>query len=163
MILCCYAKLWPSTEASLRGLDLRYIDVSGSPAAYWETLARFWTTPEPLINIEHDVVIGPETVPSLLECGQPWCAFAYAGTSWESNTGLGCGKFSAEAREMITPEVVERAPYFCYLHPQQTERCMCWVHVDASIFNAFRGNRCKVSHARHRAAPDAGVSPQLTC
>lgn len=68
-----------------------------SEAGYFELLSRMWRRGESFINIEHDIVVWPETLTQLAECPFDWCVSTYASADWGSQAPkLGCAKFSAK-------------------------------------------------------------------
>ena len=71
------------------------VDVSASDFAYGELLVRLWSPPfdEDLLLVEHDVVVGFDTVDQLITCACEWGAFPYLGANGEEITGLGCVRF----------------------------------------------------------------------
>lgn len=44
---------------------------------YWESIARIWGEPVPIVNVEHDNEYSDELARLLVECPHPRCAYAY--------------------------------------------------------------------------------------
>jgi len=74
---------------------VEFADVSGSPRAYYDLLARLWSDGRTFAVVEHDIVIGPDTLDSLAACPHDWCSCPYRYGNTTTH-GLGCVKFSAE-------------------------------------------------------------------
>jgi hypothetical protein len=62
-----------ATEAFGRRVGARFVDVSGSDFAYFELLKELWAAGESFICVEHDVVPGPELLPEIWDCLEPYC------------------------------------------------------------------------------------------
>jgi hypothetical protein len=138
-ILYCYTRPHPRSVASIEafgGPHVEYVGVLGDLLGYWKAIRERWTGAEALMVIEHDIEIHEGTVRSFLECGQPWCAFAYemsAPGNWTARA-LGCTRYSAEAQRMAPADVIEAVPHSC-------SRCDgkpgCWAHLDGQIAEAL--------------------------
>lgn len=64
--------------------------------AYYRLLKRLWTAGEGVITVEHDVVVYPGAIQSLVDCPEPWCTLPYyCSVGWIVD-GLGATKFAAE-------------------------------------------------------------------
>lgn len=84
-------------------------DVSGAETAYWTLLAGLWAQRRSVIIVEHDVVVGPDTIRDLIDCPQGWCCAPYGyGPGEGTIVGLGCTKLSG-ALMVAVPDAVERA------------------------------------------------------
>jgi hypothetical protein len=53
---------------------VEYIDVGGSPTAYYELFVALWQAGQSFILIEHDIVIAPGTIDAFESCTQSWCS-----------------------------------------------------------------------------------------
>lgn len=82
----CDNALWAYAPTAER------IDVGHDDEAYWRLLNRLWHTGQSFLLIEHDVVIGPDTVAEMTGCPKEWCAASYPYISTVSY-GLACTKF----------------------------------------------------------------------
>jgi hypothetical protein len=107
-VLCCYTELHPATAEALAayapGAEL--VDVSGSPYAYGQEVARRWLGREDLVNIEHDIEINGSVLPEFSACRSDWCVFPYEIAhrgNWVGVVaqGLGCVKFSAALQRAV--------------------------------------------------------------
>jgi hypothetical protein len=52
---------------------VEYVDVSGSPYAYWELMRALWTAGEDFALVEHDVVVADGTIDAFERCPAGWC------------------------------------------------------------------------------------------
>jgi hypothetical protein len=88
-VVCPYTQLHPEADAALtaHAPNAERIDVSRSDMAYGLLLLDLWWSGEPFCIIEHDVVIGAETLPRFEGCPEPWCV---DGTAFE------CVRFRSE-------------------------------------------------------------------
>jgi hypothetical protein len=129
--MCCYTRLQPDTERALNTYapETELIDTRSSTFAYWEAIVRRWDGENDLIIIEHDIVIGPDTISSLTECPEPWCLFAFDHDHGRMDRQLGCTKISAAAQRQAhwlrVAALFESCP-FCRGRG-------CWFHLDVDI------------------------------
>ena len=78
--------------ASASGYAVELHDVSASDTEFWRLLDSLWRRGESFLCIEHDIVVGRDTVKSFAECENPWCSAHYPYNGGVS-TGLGCTRF----------------------------------------------------------------------
>jgi hypothetical protein len=111
--LCClYNNLDPRAETALTkhavtaGLDVEWVDTSGSQQAYADALEERWTGEEDLILIEQDKEIYYACLPSLMDCDELWCAYTYwifpVPHTVLALGGFGVTKFSAELQQKVS-------------------------------------------------------------
>ena len=81
------------------------VNVTGDDYAYWDLFLRLWREGKPFIIVEHDIVIRPDTVSDLANCGAPWCAYTYHEEIGEPVTGMGCTKFEPRGRALHTEDL----------------------------------------------------------
>lgn len=140
--LCCYTARDPAEDGrfhlhssqaagleSVRrhapGADM--VDVTGDEFAYWREISARWTGAEDLIVVEHDMLIGPDTVPSLSSCQADWCAFGYDIFGCKRiEHALGCTKFSAALQRAVPAETVAAL----FSHCEHCRGDGCWWHLD---------------------------------
>lgn len=72
--------------------DADLVSVAASPYAYWALFVRLWREGRPFVIVEHDIVIGWETIRNLEDCDSPWCAATYHEAPGKPVSGLGCTK-----------------------------------------------------------------------
>jgi hypothetical protein len=91
-----YTHIEPGVREALAatGWEWEEVDVSGSDENYWSLLHRLWQKGESIYNVEHDVLVRPDSLNELAACPEPWCGFAvpYLGGEYP---GMCCVKFSA--------------------------------------------------------------------
>lgn len=134
-IICCYTTLQPEVLEALQenapfcNLLPANLDIH----AYWRNMHFYWRGREDLVNIEHDIVIGPDTVSDLLTCDEDWCVYGYQhGCPPPSHGHLGCVKFSAALqRRILNPE----QPDCGYCTPPD----LCWMHLDNTLERVLMG------------------------
>jgi hypothetical protein len=93
-IVCPYTELRPEVVRALSGQGVVFCDVSGSDEDYWKLLAGLWREGQGFINVEHDILVRPDSLDELANCHHDWCSFQvpYVGKVY---AGLSCAKFSA--------------------------------------------------------------------
>lgn len=92
----------PALMRSGNSTNVCVADVSAADETYFSLLASVWDLGVTFVVVEHDIEVGAESIASLEECPQLWCAYSYwvfggdlartYGGAW----GLGCVKFEAE-------------------------------------------------------------------
>jgi hypothetical protein len=94
-VVCPWTRLQPDTEAALKAQapQTEFVDVSGSPTAYWSLLSDLWALQEDFIVVEHDVVIAPGTIAGFEACPESWCGCRSVGGSMPF---LQCTRFRRE-------------------------------------------------------------------
>ena len=76
-VVCPYAaEIDRRVAAALETQSSRveFVDVSGSPTAYWELIAKLWGEREDFVLVEADVVLAPDTINHLASCPRSWCS-----------------------------------------------------------------------------------------
>lgn len=138
-VLCCYTALHPAAAAALSrhapGADLA--DVSGSPYAYGQEVARRWLGREDLVNVEHDIEISGNVLPEFSACADDWCVFPYEIAhrgNWVGIVaqGLGCVKFSVVVQRAV-PVTALLGPF---PNPCGCRLPGCWHNLDKVVVNA---------------------------
>lgn len=73
-------------------------DVSNGQFSYFHLVNSLWDEREGWMNVEHDIVINPDTLKSFEECEHDWCIAPYPYLMMPEGVyaGLGCCKFSAD-------------------------------------------------------------------
>jgi len=117
-LVCMYGGTYPKlsfldprTKASLEkyapeaGLEIQWIDTTGSQQIYADEMEKRWLGEEDLIIVEQDKEIFAESLPSLMTCSEPWCAHTFWINPEPHTTlvlgGFGCTKFSAELQRLV--------------------------------------------------------------
>lgn len=104
-----WTRRYPQVSAALHRTGYKWYGrwVGGSDEAYWRLLGEYWADGETFINVEHDVVVRPDTLRELENCPKDWCAFSvpYLGGHY---AGLACVKFG-EALLRGLPDALDRA------------------------------------------------------
>lgn len=88
------------------GHELDFVFVGESDTAYCELLQAVWAEGKAFAIVEHDIVIGPATIPGFDSCPEPYCAAPYA---WTTQVGpaLGCTRFRTELLDLV-PDAMEQ-------------------------------------------------------
>ncbi len=108
MIVIPYTRRHPATARLANRHAPGYVRVKLDPddmGAYWALLAHLWREPGELVVIEHDIGIGPETLPGFAACPEPWCGNPYR-VARQLLVCLGCTRFSA-ALKAAEPDLLE--------------------------------------------------------
>ncbi len=132
-----WAVFYPTAAHALRCAmpDAELVFVGDDDYAYARLVEALWG--ESFILVEHDIVVGPDTLRELIDCPEPWCGFPYLEEPASNPvTGLGCTKL--DARLMDVP------PW---------DMTPTWGNVDASLIGRIRDERGNVEH-RHGPALD---------
>ena len=107
-VVCAFTHIAPGVAEALdaTGHPWEAVDVSGSDEDYWALLAGLWADGRCFINVEHDVIVRPDTLAELEACPQPWCGFPlpYLGGEYP---GLGCVKFDASIIAAVPDALVQ--------------------------------------------------------
>lgn len=98
MIYVPWAREHPECRAALAPFSPVYADVSGDPYAYGRMIERLWRRAISFVIVEHDVLVRPDTLPDLLSCRHPWCAYSVWMGEGEVAT-FGCVRFAASILE----------------------------------------------------------------
>jgi len=128
-----FTKIADETREALdaSGYPWEAIDVSDSLTAYWELLSDLWGFQSDLCIVEHDIVVGPDTLKSFDECPNLWCGSPYPYLSG-TYAGLGCTRFRA-AFMVDLPTAVEIAGRREYPNHGQFHWCV----LDDSLKRVF--------------------------
>jgi hypothetical protein len=62
-----------------------------NPTDYSKFFIKQWKKGVSFIVVEHDVVVTPEQIESLITCPQPWCGYSYR--AHDHNPYFGCVRF----------------------------------------------------------------------
>lgn len=105
------ATLDPRVKAALQkyapeaGLEVEWVDTSASLQVYADEMGKRWGHGEDLIIVEQDKEIFPGTLPSLLGCPEPWCAYTFWINPVPHTTltlgGFGATRFSAAVQDLV--------------------------------------------------------------
>ena len=138
MVLCCVTSPHPAAAQALAAWapQAQVADVSGGDEAYWRQITARWAGEADLIIIEQDIEVREDTVPSLGDCTEDWCCFAYRifARGIRLKTGLGCVKFSAALQRKVTAEMIAEGFAEC-------DGCAgraCWWHLDWHVSTALK-------------------------
>lgn len=96
-ILCVHTKngLLSETKAALEasGLGVLFSEAV-KDEDYFVLVATLWTQGQSFITVEQDIVPRPDQITSLMDCPEPWCAYAYEYPPFGHYAGMGLAKFS---------------------------------------------------------------------
>lgn len=116
-VLCCHARaddrpgLYPETlqalEAFTVGHTVELVDCTGNQTRYHETLERYWADQNDWVNVEHDIVLGPDTIASLEACPWPWCCYVAELACGYTPGALGCVRFSHDLMTRMPSAMVD--------------------------------------------------------
>lgn len=122
-IVLPFTKIKPGVREALEetGWPWEEVDVSGDDDAYFRLFQRLWHEGEGWVNVEHDVLVRPDTLAELADCPHDWCA---APIPYLSNRryGLGCVKFSDRLLEEF-PDAIEQVAISAIVDVQSRT---CW-------------------------------------
>lgn len=114
------------------GYDYEAIDVSESPFKYFYVIKELWSAGEAWINVEHDIIVNPDTFSALEDCPADWdvAAYEYKLMKEGAYAGLGCCKFSEK--------LIARNPHAMNLDPNwygwdKSHKPKHWCRVDAML------------------------------
>jgi hypothetical protein len=95
-VVVLYTKISAKTVVALNrsGYEFERVKVSDSNEAYWEVLADLWGYGEDFCIVEHDIVVGPDTLREIYACPEPWCVCSYNGPGY-SGAGVDAPKGAA--------------------------------------------------------------------
>ena len=69
---------------------------------YWRLLKELWTSGEPFIILEQDMIPWPGALKQLWDCEEEWCAFPYKLSHDNGFTcALGCTKFGSQLTQRL--------------------------------------------------------------
>lgn len=141
-VLCCYVTGDPLEDgrfhehrakqdglASVRrhAPQAELVDVTGDQFGYWREIRTRWQGTGDLVIVEHDIVIGPDTISSLEGCDRDWCSFSYDIFGCKVLTSsLGCTRFSAALQRAVSLDEVAASFADC----PHCEGKGCWWHLD---------------------------------
>jgi hypothetical protein len=82
------------------GYEWKRADVSKSDSSYFLLLEKLWKQGGDFCIVEHDIVVGPDTLSGIDACPEPWCVcpFPYLNDIF---VGLAVARFRAEIMEAI--------------------------------------------------------------
>lgn len=87
--------LKPETRKAVLAHAPEFFPLVGE-SAYHDLIAALWSQQEGFVTVEQDVVPGPEDIQAIIDCPEPWCAYAYDYPPFGLYAGMGCAKFSAQ-------------------------------------------------------------------
>jgi hypothetical protein len=122
------------------GVAFECVNVSDSDDSYFRLLRDLWSAGESFTLVEHDVVVGPETLKSFDDCGHEWCASQYRylrGTYW----GLGATRFRGPLLRRFPDLMDEVGEYDSPGHGPKH-----WCSLDAAITISLRARRVEFPH-----------------
>ena len=137
-------------------------DVGENPHSYHRLLYETWDQGEGFLLIEHDVEIGPDTIPSFEQCQGDWC-IARAGAPGNRpdnplymERSLCCTRFSSK---LIAehPDLILSLPsqdwrrLDCEIHPRLSGACMEHPVVRHHHFYSGHGCACGGDCPPHRS------------
>jgi hypothetical protein len=127
LVILPYTRIRPGVREALDATGWPYepVDVSASDESYWELIADVWAEGETFIVVEHDIIVRPDTLRSLLGCVEEWCTFPYAMCTGPELTGLGCTKFDASIMATVPNLITRTAQMEDALHPPKH-----WCRID---------------------------------
>ena len=137
--------------------DFEPVDVSASDIAYLELLTYLWRSGETFAIVEHDVVVGPETLAGFDTCPHEWCAAKYPylrGVYW----GLGCTRFRSPLLQRFPDLMDEVAAYEAPNHPPGH-----WCVLDMALTAVLRGHRIEWPHQEHGEVGHLSEGPTHGC
>jgi hypothetical protein len=139
--------------AALAAAGVPYgVETVEGPDGYWKLLAGLWEGGDGFVVVEHDIVVGLETVWELIGCEHSWCAAPYPYMGGKGTIiGLGCTKFSGEIIAAV-PDALERAGEMTDSHPAKH-----WCRLDSRIQRALVDSGYHV-HFEH--APVEHLNPR---
>lgn len=106
------------------GLGVQFVEMV-KENSYWVTMAALWDQRETVITLEQDIVPVRGQMQELLDCPEPWCAYAYEYPPFGLYAGMGCTKFSKELMERFPDALIETGKWSDSKHPP-----MHWCRVD---------------------------------
>jgi hypothetical protein len=164
-VIVVYPYTTPTTE-SLQALKMyaptavRY-DVSEDDFAYGRLLEVHWALGVDFMVIEHDIVIGPNTVREFEQCPEEWCSAGYTYFDKPVNGtpggGLGCTKFGAQLLQRWPTLMVEANHLACQGHSDGH-----WCTRDLAIWSLLRQGGMSASQypaKRHETHTEVGHRP----
>jgi hypothetical protein len=126
--------------------------------AYGYLLERCWHDGESFLVVEHDIVIGPNTVAEFESCPEEWCSAGYTYFDKAPNGtpggGLGCTKFSSELLRRWPGLMSDANGLHCPGHPDAH-----WCTRDLAIYTLLRAGGPGASQwpaKRHEAHTEVG-------
>lgn len=151
-VVCPFTRIHPETHLALdeyaHGWEPFY--VGNTDEDYWGLLNRLWRQGEGWVNVEHDIVVAHDTVPSFAACPEPWCLSPYPRHASPQllTSALGCVRFSgpllAAEPDLMTVVGVRT----CGLPVRH------WRHLDTHVADEL----CERGYVAHRHEPVAHLS-----
>ncbi len=137
-----FTSLAPGVVEALDATGWSYetVAVSGSDEAYYDLLSGLWADSEGWINVEHDVLVNPDTLDELADCPHDWCRFPveYVNGPYP---GLGCVKFSTEIVRRNPDAMVEVGLLSDGNHPRKF-----WCRLDGWLQSVVLPRAAENSH-----------------
>ena len=143
-----YTSLHPETAAALDASGQAYeaVRMYGDDG-YFALLSGLWAAGDTFAVVEQDIVVGPETLPSLAGCSLDWCSFGFPYMRSDAYHGLGCVRFSAALLACV-PDAMDRVA----LMSDETHDARHWCRLDAWLAQVLTASGEK----RHEHLPPVG-------
>jgi hypothetical protein len=137
-----FTRLQPDVLAAVRASGRPYecVNVSDSDESYFRLLSELWAAGESFTLVEHDVIVGPETLASFDDCPHLWCAAKYSylkGSYW----GLGCTRFRGPLLKQF-PGIMDEVGE--YKAPRHSPRH--WCTLDQALTHTLSAHRVEFPH-----------------
>jgi len=144
-IVVPYTRLRDETVEAVRAFShshpIHYVYVGDHDEQLFEIWQWIWDAQEDTVVVEHDIVIGPDTITGFEACPELWCAHSYRYSIFGDYAGTGCVRFRGELMEK-TPDLWHRVG----LHsgPHHPPRHWCSLDGYAQLeLSAYGHRQCK--------------------
>jgi len=111
------------------GQEADFVDVSSGDSAYFELWTKLWASGETFVVIEHDVVVYPGAIQTMLDCASPWCVTDYM-TCGSIQYGFGCVKFDGGFTRAYPHAFTRMAEGIDFVSAHEPTH---WKHLDAQL------------------------------
>ena len=122
---------------------------------YYRLLARLWAEQVDFVVVEHDIIVGRDTLAGFEGCGHWWCAHSYRqadgcdiAVTYGQLTTLGCTRFRAEVMAWAPGAVLEAGVTWNGRYPPRD-----WHALDHALGQALRG-AARLQGGAHRHWPN---------
>jgi hypothetical protein len=156
-----YTKITPGAQRALERFApmAERVYVGQDDQAYWRFWRDAWALKRTFMVVEHDVVIGEDTVAEMTGCPKSWCAAPYPYISTISH-GLACVKFRSELMVRF-PTLFEMIGAASIMRHPQAHWCTLDMAVSPVLW-ALGNPRCEnhnmVDHPGHEFRSTHGCS-----
>ena len=141
IVLCVPVVFWDSCRDSLAKYAPAAVIIPAEAAdspAWWREIKARWDDPDDLLLVEQDIAIHDQVIPQFGACRQPWCSFPFPRPNEDppslQERGLGCTRFTAKFRQMVTTADVEAGAGSCW--ECEGIKPGCFRHVEGRIGDA---------------------------